>query len=45
MPETWDVRDSQHSKGGTIGEMPYRGERRELLEPSSNKKTGHQVEG
>jgi hypothetical protein len=36
------VRDSQDLKGGTLYEMPYSGER-ELVEPTSSKKTGHQV--
>ena len=41
-PETWEVRDSQDSKGGTLDEMPYSRER-ELIEPTSSRKTGHQV--
>ena len=36
------VRDSQDSKGGTLDEMPNSRER-ELIEPTSNRKTGHQV--
>jgi hypothetical protein len=40
--ETWEVRDSQDSKGRTPDEMIYSGER-ELLAPSSRRKTGHQV--
>ena len=36
------MRDSQDSKGETLDEMPYIGER-ELVEPTSSKKTGHQV--
>jgi hypothetical protein len=43
-PETWEMRDSQHSKGGTLDEMPYSGER-ELVESTSSRKKGHQVEG
>jgi hypothetical protein len=31
--ETWEVRDSQDSKGVTLYEVPYSGER-ELVEPS-----------
>jgi hypothetical protein len=31
------------SKGGTLDEMPYSGER-ELTETTSRRKTGHQVE-
>ena len=42
VPETWGVRDSQASKGGTLNEMPYSGERK-LVEPTSSRKTGHQV--
>ena len=34
----------QDSKGGTLNEMPYSGER-ELVESISSRKTGHQVEG
>ena len=33
------MRDSQDSKGGTLDEMPYSGER-ELVEPTSSRKTG-----
>jgi hypothetical protein len=40
--ETWEVRDSQYSKGGTFDEMPYNGERK-LVEPTSSRKSGHQV--
>jgi hypothetical protein len=36
------VRDSQESKGGTLVEMPYSRER-EFIEPTSSRKTGHQV--
>jgi hypothetical protein len=41
-PEIWEVRDSQHSKGGTLDKMPYSRER-ELIDPTSSGKTGHQV--
>ena len=41
-PETWEVRDSQDSKGGTSDEMPDRRER-ELIEPTSSRKTEHQM--
>ena len=41
-PETWDVRDSQDSKGGTIDEMPDSKER-ELVEPNSSMKIGHKM--
>jgi hypothetical protein len=41
-PETWKVRDSQYSKGGTLEEMPYSRER-ELLELTSSRKTGYQM--
>jgi hypothetical protein len=36
------VRDSQDSKGGTFDEMPNSRER-ELVEPTYNRKTEHQV--
>jgi hypothetical protein len=39
--ETWEVRNPQCSKGGTLDEMPYR--ERELVEPTSSRKRGHQV--
>jgi hypothetical protein len=42
VPETWEVRDSQVSKRGNLDEMPYTGER-ELVEPTSSRKIGHQV--
>jgi hypothetical protein len=38
------VRDSQDSKGGTLGEMCNSGER-EIVESTFNRKIGHQVEG
>jgi hypothetical protein len=41
-PETWEVRDSQDSKGETLAEMPDSLER-ELIESTFNRKTGHQV--
>jgi hypothetical protein len=41
-PETWEVRDSQDSKRRTLDKMLYSGER-ELVEPTSNRKTRHQV--
>jgi hypothetical protein len=37
------VRDSQDSKGGTLDEMPYSEEEKKLVEPTSSRKTGHQV--
>jgi hypothetical protein len=40
--ETWEMRDSRDSKGGTLDEMLYSREV-ELIEPTSNRKTGHQV--
>jgi hypothetical protein len=43
VPEIWEVRDSQDSKGGTSDEVSSSGER-ELVEPTSNGKTEHQVE-
>ena len=42
VPETWEFRDSQDSKGGTLDEMFYSGER-ELVEPTSSRKTKYQV--
>jgi hypothetical protein len=36
------VRDSQDSKGGTFDEISDSRER-ELIEPTSSRKTGHQV--
>jgi hypothetical protein len=41
-PETWEVRDSQDSKGGNVDEMPENRER-ELIESTSNRKAGYQV--
>jgi hypothetical protein len=41
---TWEVRDIQDSKEGTLDEMTYSG-KRELVVPTSSRKTGHQVEG
>jgi hypothetical protein len=41
VADTWEVRESQESKGGTLDEMSYSGER----ESTSSRKTGHQVEG
>jgi hypothetical protein len=36
-PETWEVRDSQDSKGGTLDKMPDSG-KRELTDPTSIRK-------
>jgi hypothetical protein len=36
------VIDAQESKGGTLGEMPDSMEN-ELIEPTSSRKTGHQM--
>ena len=41
-PETWEVRDSQDSKGGALDEMLNSRERK-LVKPTSSRKTGHQV--
>ena len=41
-PETWAVGDSQDSLGGTFDEMTNSRER-EIIEPISSRKTGHQV--
>ena len=43
VPKTCEVRDSQDSKGGTLDEMPYSGER-ELVGSTSSKKTRDQVQ-
>jgi hypothetical protein len=40
--ETWEVRDSQDSKGGTLDKILDIRERG-LIEPTSSRKTGHQV--
>ena len=37
--QRWEVRDSQVSKGGTLDEMPYSGER-ELIESTSVERQG-----
>jgi hypothetical protein len=42
VPETWKVINSQDSNGETLDQMPYSGER-ELVEPTSSRKAGHQV--
>jgi hypothetical protein len=41
-PETWEVRDSHASKKGTLDDMPN-SRQRELIELTSNRKTGHQM--
>jgi hypothetical protein len=41
-PESWKVRVSQDSKGGILDEMPD-SRKRELIEPTSSRKIGHQV--
>ena len=41
-PETWEVRDSQDSKGETLDEI-LNSRERELIEPTSSRKTGHQM--
>jgi hypothetical protein len=38
------LRDSQNSEGRTLDKMPYSGDK-ELVEFTSRRKTGHQVEG
>ena len=38
------MRDSQDLKGGTLDDIPYSGERK-LVESTSSRKIGHQVEG
>ena len=42
VPETWKLRDFQESKGGTLDEIPESREM-ELVEPTSSRRTGHQV--
>jgi hypothetical protein len=44
VPETWEMRVSQDSKGGTLDEMPN-SEERELVESTSIRKTEHLEEG
>ena len=44
VQDTWEVKESQDSKGGTLDEMPNSGEK-EPVEHTSSRKTGHQVEG
>ena len=41
-PEIWEVRESQDSKGGILDGMPDSRER-ELIKPTSSRKTGHQM--
>ena len=41
-PETWEVGDFKDSKGRTLKEMPYSGERK-LVEPTVSRKIGNQV--
>jgi hypothetical protein len=43
VPETWDVIDSQDSKGGTVDETPNSGEK-DISESTSSRKIDHQVE-
>jgi hypothetical protein len=40
--ETWEVKYSLDPKGGTLDEMPNNRER-EIIEPTSSRKTEHQV--
>jgi hypothetical protein len=42
LPETWEVNNSQDSKGWTLDEMPDSRER-DMIEPTSSWKTGHQM--
>jgi hypothetical protein len=42
VPETWEVKDFQESKGGTFDEILDSRER-ELIEPNSSRTTGHQM--
>jgi hypothetical protein len=43
-PETWEVRDSQNSKEGTLDEMSGSREKK-LIEPTFSRKTGYEVRG
>jgi hypothetical protein len=43
VPETWEVRDSQDSNGGTLDEVLYSGEGG--VEFTSSRMGGHQLEG
>jgi hypothetical protein len=40
--ETWELKDYQDSKGGTLHEELDSRER-EIIDPTSNRKTGHQM--
>ena len=42
-PETWEVRNAHESKRGTLNQLPN-SEKKELVEPTSSRKTRHQVE-
>jgi hypothetical protein len=42
-PETWEVRDFQDSCGGTFDEKMSDRRERELIEPTSSRKTRYQV--
>jgi hypothetical protein len=42
VPEIWGLRNSLNSMRGTLDEVLYIGER-ELVEPNSSRKMGHQV--
>jgi hypothetical protein len=39
-----EMRDSKDSKGGILDEMPD-SRKKEIIEPTSSRKTGHQAEG
>jgi hypothetical protein len=41
--ETWVVRELRDSKRGALDECPIVSRERELIEPTSSRKTGHQV--
>jgi hypothetical protein len=43
VQETWEVKDSRDSKGGTLDEIPYNRDR-QFVEYTTNRKTGHQVQ-
>ena len=43
-PETGEVRNTKESKGGTLDKMPD-SRKRDLIEPTSSRKTWHQMRG
>ena len=43
VPETWEVKDSQDSKGGTLDEM-LNNRKKKFVESTSSRMTGYLVE-